>query len=130
MQGTCRPNMICPHCYKDTNKLSDLQIERVLSSCKSKYTSDTLKLLRKFSTSLPNFNRLNLAQFLSRISEYEEDDIYFGIEYFLQNEYNLKGKSWEYCSAIIARRYNTRILESQSLPSLPKNDSESASFAR
>lgn len=110
-----RHNMICPHCGQDTNSLSSTQIKRIVDTFKNK--SEQLQIMiREFLQQLPNLNKQNAINFLSRVEQYPADDINFGIRHFLFNNYHKKGKSWEYCAAIIARRYNSR----KSQDKLPK----------
>ena len=97
--------MICPHCGKDTNDLTWRQVSSVIDTAKIKYGDEIKSLIGRFIMLLPNMDRKNIINFLSRIEPYDAEAIHFGINYFLATEHHLKGKSWEYCAAIIARRY-------------------------
>ena len=110
--------MICPHCHKDTNSLTYQQVSEIVDNVKAKYSEEVRSRIRLFLASLPNLDKRNMVNFLARIEQYPAEDIYFGIDYFLRLDLHQKGKSWEYCAAIIARRYNTRKSDGK-LPALP-----------
>lgn len=99
----------CPHCGMDTRTTSPSRIVATNERLQLGFKKDTLKLIFRILTlnnQLPSHS--TTLKFLSRLKNYTDDEVKYGLSRFFEQELHLKGYTWQYAAGCVKRENEYR----------------------